>query len=415
MPTVLKKSKSYTGDSLVTYYGEFLASPVPLELSFNFCSHKCAFCFANLNRPDRTANVKATLNLLRDFRDRESPEARLLREGYPVVVSNRVDPFASSNHRVSLPIMEQMTAIGIPIAIQTRGGTGVDEALDFLRPSVWYVSMSMIDDGLRKRIEPGATTIESRFDLIAKLKSRGHRVVLGLNPVVREWLPDPIPLLERAKAAGVEGVWVQMLHFNRDQRDRLSPRERDAIGDDVIRRAMLLVNTEDFPYFTFVRRMAREVGLEVFSMGQAERSDFFKPYIDTYPKLFPTIQELVNQCHDEGWDESDLIGRDEFVEYYASVLPTGPFPVSHYVGSSAVQVLRGPNPPRLRSFPDLLSLTFSDHRTKACPVRSPAFAYVAEWDASKRGWIQLIDENGAPYLVFSPTGEHAQLYAERKV
>lgn len=124
------------GDSISVYYGEFLTSPCPLELSFNFCSHKCLYCFANLGKPGRFADVGRTLRLLQECDNRTTLEASLLRQRYPVVVSNRVDPFAASNHRQSLPVLRVMAGLGIPVAIQTRGGTGVDEALEFLPPSV---------------------------------------------------------------------------------------------------------------------------------------------------------------------------------------------------------------------------------------------------------------------------------------
>lgn len=412
MPATLKKSVNYTGDTISVYHGEFLTTPIPLELSFNYCSHKCGYCFANLNRPDRRADVKATLNLLRDFQTRDTLQARLLQSGYPVLISNRVDPFAASNHRVALPVMELMTALGIPIALQTRGGTGIDEALDFLKPSCWYVSISQLDDAIRKRVEPGAPSIESRFDLIAKLKARGHRVVLGLNALVPEWLHDPLPLLERARTAGAEGAWIELLHFNRDQVARLSPRERDAIGETVIRRAVRRSNRDDWPFFEYTRRMAVEAGLEVFSIGQPNRSDFFRPYTETYPALFPTMQEATNKCHDDGFGPSDLIDADEFIAYFAAVLPQGKQAVSHYLGATAANVIRDPKTPALATYADLLAVIFADPRVKSCPVRGPAFAYAADWSEAERGWISLVDERRRPYLVFSPDGDLFDTYTQ---
>jgi DNA repair photolyase len=57
------------------YWGEFLISPIPLELSLNYCSHKCAYCFANLNDPKRTSDVKAIMRFLSDYLERETPQA----------------------------------------------------------------------------------------------------------------------------------------------------------------------------------------------------------------------------------------------------------------------------------------------------------------------------------------------------
>jgi hypothetical protein len=37
----------------------------------------------------------------------------------------------------------------IPVAIQTRGGKGVDDVLDFLPPSVWYISIPCLNDDIR--------------------------------------------------------------------------------------------------------------------------------------------------------------------------------------------------------------------------------------------------------------------------
>jgi hypothetical protein len=117
------------------FFGEFLISPIPLELSLNYCSHKCAYCFANLNDPERSVNVGAVARFLQDLPQRNTLQALLMKAGYPTLISNRVDPFAVTNYRIALPLMETMTGMGIPLAIQTKGGKGIPEALAFLPPS----------------------------------------------------------------------------------------------------------------------------------------------------------------------------------------------------------------------------------------------------------------------------------------
>src|SRR6266571_9390 len=77
---------------------------------------------------------------------------------------------------VIIPIMEMMTNMGIPIMIQTRGGRGIDDVLSFLPKSMWYISIPILDDDIRKQVEPAAPSIESRFQLIDKLKAAGHEV-----------------------------------------------------------------------------------------------------------------------------------------------------------------------------------------------------------------------------------------------
>jgi len=219
------------------YYGEFLINPIPLELSMNFCSHRCYYCFANLNRPNRKLNTPQLMRFLASYKQRDTLAAHLLQQGYPVVVSNKSDPFAGSNYQITLPVLEVLTSLGVPVQFQTRGGKGIDEALTIVKPSVWYVSITMMNDTLRRKIEPGAPSIDSRFELITRLVEAGHYVVVGLNPCVPEWLPDPGPLLERVRAAGAWGVWVERLHLNHDQITNLTPKEKEAISQPIIDRA----------------------------------------------------------------------------------------------------------------------------------------------------------------------------------
>lgn len=263
------KAKQVSGDGLDVFYGEFLVSPIPLELSFNYCSHKCAYCFANLNKPDRWADVKAVTRLLQDYRNRETLTAQLLKDGYPVLISNRVDPFAASNYQQAVPIITTMAEMGIPVAIQTKGGRGIDDVLSALPPSAWYISISTLDDSIRKRIEPGAPTIDSRFELIEKLTSKGHHVSLGLNPLVPEWCPNPEALLSRAKDAGAKGVWAERLHLNHKQVANFSERERTMMTDPVITRAQKRTTTPpELELYDNARVFAQSIGLEVYGIAQ---------------------------------------------------------------------------------------------------------------------------------------------------
>jgi DNA repair photolyase len=392
------------GDSLSVYYGEFLVSPVPLELSFNWCSHGCRMCFANLNKPGRWADIKRTKNLLAQFASRRSFEAVLLKLGYPVLVSNRTDPFAASNFQQSVPLLEEMAQLGIPVAIQTRGGRGIDDVLAFLPPSVWYVSITTLDDDLRRRLEPGSTTVQSRFALIETLVSRGHRVVLGLNPLVPEWCPDPVAILRRARDAGCEGAWIELLHFNYLQTRRLSPRDREALTEPIIARAGR--RSPDPALFDFVTRAAdaaRGCGLAPFSINQPQPSDFFRPYQQLYPRLFPTTQDFVNFCF-EAMGDGEIFEFALWADFLLAQLPEGTFPLGHYVGAKAHQIMRTHHVPNQMTFRQLLALIWSDPRMKCCPANIRCFAYAGELQDD--GWNPLQDDDGLPLMVFNRQGSN---------
>ena len=68
------------------------------------------------------------------------------------------------------------------------------------------------------------------------------------------------------------------------------------------------------------RSLARDVGLEVYSIGESERTDFWRPFYETYPKLFPITQTMVNACWDSLPDRT-LITFDFFRDIMLPELP----------------------------------------------------------------------------------------------
>jgi len=390
------------------FWGEFLVSPVPLELSFDVCSHACLYCFSRLNQPKRRVDLQALMRQLAEYPERRGYSARLLQAGYPVCVSNRTDAFSKNNYRKALPILRVMTDLGIPIQFQTKGGYGIEEALEFLQPAVWYVSISTMDDDLSKRVEPGAPPPSERLALMRRLRDAGHYVILGFNPCVYEWQPDPEPLLRAAKDAGALGAWVELLHFNRRQAARLSKRARAVLGEEVIRRAKRRKPDEtDWRAFHNARDVAQALGLEVYSMGQPNNSGFWDVFRHVYPVTFPTLQDLINYCHDT---RTNVVRFREFLDLVGDQLPDGVLPIDSYLGATAHQLWRTGHVPAQMSFSRLLEMVWGDPRIKQCPARTWAFAYLGEDRPGGDGWVQYVDEDQMPLLVFDDNGEQRLWY-----
>jgi DNA repair photolyase len=399
--------------SLDVYAGEFTVHPVPLELSLNYCSHKCYFCFANLAKPDRKANVPSIMRLLADHEARNTPVARLLQMRYPVLFSNRVDPFALSNYQQSIPILDTMHELGIPVCYQTRGGVGasaraLDEALEWLAPAVWYVSFNTMSDDIRAAVEPGAPSIEYRLELVNQLRDLGHRVVVGINPYVPQWLPAPKIALETLAAAGAEGVWMDAIHLNRDQIANITPRERGRLGEDVIELAMRRKPTPDeLANYAALHEMAGEVGLPTYSMGFGQRTDFWRPWFETYDNLFPIQQGLINACYDT-LSDGDVIGFDTWEAWFED-LPADLPGLDNYIrakvsgGRLMPALLNSGELHKGMTLQEVLKLIYRNPKIGICPTRQPCFAYAAHKKGDGK-WEQLVDENDMPLLVFSRAG-----------
>ena len=297
---------------ITAYSGEFTISPLTLELTMNFCSHKCFYCFANLNKPGRTLDFPALVNQIKNHKNQKNLTARLLQDKYPVLISNKTDPFAKSNFRQTLAVAEILREYKIPLMIQTKGGEGIEEFLKLINPSVFYVSMAFFDDNKRKLIEPAAPSIGERFFLMEKLLTEGHTVSVGVNPVVEEWLPfkDAEGLGVELKRLGIKGVWMENIHLNQKQISCMSAKELKAIGA-VANVATRRKNRTDEAYLRFVEELFLNLGFDVFSMNQPRPSAYFDSYHKAYSgKTIKTHQDFINHLC-KGPDKEVL-----FEEYY---------------------------------------------------------------------------------------------------
>lgn len=318
-----KKPKKVSQRALNPYYGEFLVSPIPLELSGSHCSHNCYYCFANLGQPGAQFDKKRTYSMI-DNRDKQiNLPSLLLREKYPILISNRSDPFSHSSYQDFVPLIRHLTEQEIPVAIQTRGGEGIEEVLSsFFPQSVWYISVTHQRDETRQKVEPYAPTIESRLRLVERLRELGHRVLVGVNPLVKEWIPDPETFFCALKRYGVEGIWIEFVHLAAHrQRANLSSRRKEALGEELLQRAKnKKVSDEDNDFRWEIKHICDNLDIPLYSVGQPFYSRFFNPFHETYEgKTLLTTQDFLNHCIDERIEE---FGKEEWLNFLSSQMPS---------------------------------------------------------------------------------------------
>lgn len=288
-----------SGDGIRAYAGEFTMVPWGLELSMNWCSHACPYCFANNMKYERRADFRSVVGLISNYKNRNTREALLLQAGVPMLVSNHVDPFAGSNAQQFEPIWELCIESGIELSWQTRGAhkpqLKIQERIIRETPrSFWYVSIPMWDDSIRARIEPSAPTIGSRLDLIDQLVEAGHVVVVGINPLHIEWLPDYEPLVNSLKEKNVWGVWVEPLYFGKTFKNLIPSRHRKILGEDLIRNSGEVGSAIDARHTMDCLNYAKSIGLEIFSTGFDEPTKFFEPAQEIYRAPMPYWHQIIN-------------------------------------------------------------------------------------------------------------------------
>lgn len=200
---------------------------VPFDQSINpyrGCEHACIYCFA------RPTHAYWDLSPGLDFETRliaKPNAARKLREtfdkpGYrpsPIALGMNTDAYQpiEREHRITRSLLEVMRDYHHPVSIITKGGLILRD-LDLLTElasdnlcSV-RISLTTLDNDLKRRMEPRTAAPATRLALIRKLSAAGVPVGIILGPVIPFVNDHEIEgILEAASEAGArQASWIML-------------------------------------------------------------------------------------------------------------------------------------------------------------------------------------------------------------
>jgi len=172
---------------------------VPFEQSVNpyqGCEHGCIYCFA---RPSHAYwNLGAGLDFETRIFHKPGLAQRLAEElaapGYvckPINLGANTDPYqpAEREHRTTRALLEVLLAHRHPVTVVTKGAMILRD-LDLLaalaqqRLCSVAVSLTTLDDGLKRLLEPRAAAPQARLRVIRELAAAGVPVTVLLAPVI---------------------------------------------------------------------------------------------------------------------------------------------------------------------------------------------------------------------------------------
>ena len=206
----------------------FNRSPdLPFDRSVNpyrGCEHGCIYCFA---RPSHAfLNLSPGLDFETRLIARPGIGAVLARElrakGYrvaPIAIGTNTDPYqpCEAEWRVMREVVEVLAGCDHPLAITTKG-TLVERDLDLLAPMAAKgllrvgVSVTTLDAGLARRMEPRAALPARRLEVIRRLTAAGVPVRVMVAPVVPGLTDHEMEaILAAAREAGAVGAsWIML-------------------------------------------------------------------------------------------------------------------------------------------------------------------------------------------------------------
>ena len=202
---------------------------VPFTYSLNpyrGCEHGCIYCYA---RPTHEyLGLSAGLDFERRiFVKERAPE--LLREelrrrtwkGDPVAMSGVTDAYQPVERQLGLVrrCLEVLADCRQPVTIVTKSALVARDAdllADLARHHAAHVCLSIttLDEGLRRLLEPRAATADARLGALAKLNAAGVPVGVMVAPVIPGLTDHEVPrILEAAAMAGATFGGYTMLRL----------------------------------------------------------------------------------------------------------------------------------------------------------------------------------------------------------
>jgi DNA repair photolyase len=176
------------------------ASPdLPFDRSINpyrGCEHGCIYCYA---RPSHAfLNLSPGLDFETRLIARPGIAAvlahELRRPAYrvqPIAIGTNTDPYqpVERDHGLMREVLQVLSDFRHPVWITTRGTT-VERDIDLLAPmaadglAAVSVSVTTLDDGLARKMEPRAPSPARRLQMIRRLSGAGIPVRIQVSPLI---------------------------------------------------------------------------------------------------------------------------------------------------------------------------------------------------------------------------------------
>ena len=211
----------------------FNRSPdLPFDRSINpyrGCEHGCIYCFA---RPSHAfLNLSPGLDFETKLIARPGIGAVLERElrgkAYavqPLAIGTNTDPYQpiEAEYGVMREVLAVLAAFRHPVAITTKG-TLIERDLDILAELAGQgllrvgISVTTLDSGLSRRMEPRAAAPKRRLQVIERLAQAGVPVRVMVAPVVPGLTDHELePILQAARDAGAVAASYIALRLPRE-------------------------------------------------------------------------------------------------------------------------------------------------------------------------------------------------------
>lgn len=156
--------------------------PMMLELSMNYCTQGCEYCYAKTWRREEIPLEKVMNDILRQEVKKEGLLPWLIQRRSAIALSNRTDVMCATDWRERLSALKRM---GFPLYIETKLTEEYRDLADILDPKtdMIYQTITGFSDKYEER---NHLSPEEKVDAAKFFVARGFHTAIGVNP----FMPD---------------------------------------------------------------------------------------------------------------------------------------------------------------------------------------------------------------------------------
>lgn len=189
------------------------------------CEHGCIYCYARSTHSylDLSPGLDFETRLVAKRNIAQVLQAELMRPSYrPALINigSATDCYQpiEREYRLTRSVLEVLARHRHPFSLVTKS-SGVEHDLDLIAPmaaqglAAVYITVTTLDRGLARRLEPRAAAPERRLRTIRTLTEAGVPVGVSLAPQIPFLNDDMEQVLEAAQQAGARSAFYHVLRL----------------------------------------------------------------------------------------------------------------------------------------------------------------------------------------------------------
>ena len=166
-------------------------SPLALNL-YNGCSHGCTYCYAPRCLHKTPENFRlAPMPRTGIIEQLKKDVKKFVGDTRPILMCFTGDPYVpvEATYKITRQAIEIMGEAGLKMKVLTKNGQLATRDCDLFKKYGVEVGQTIIfaDDSLRQIYEPGASSIQSRFDAVRFFYQQGIKTWVSVEPVIYEF------------------------------------------------------------------------------------------------------------------------------------------------------------------------------------------------------------------------------------